>query len=423
MFSWLFSKPKEMKVIGLIDVTSGSIGGALGVLHKSGQPEILFQIRQELPMRMHRSSADMAKDTFIAAKAVMDALRKAAALNNEGGKITPKKIEHVAVFLSAPWSSTSLRQLRFSRERPFVMSSAVLRRMLTDEAQTLASHEPGVTRLIEKIALGIRLNGYNVESISSAAIMQADVTLAASVAPRAFIDDFAAEIGDLPHGTKLTFHSNMLPTAHALATLNPTITDALIIDAGAEVTEIVLIKNGIPSARGTAPVGTNILFRTSLSHAKMGKKETQTAMRLAFQEGTRLSESHKSLFTDAAGDWAKAVSEVIRTVTEGSGVPQTIDLFADSRAQQWLASALEGTALAFKGAGKSVLNIRNADSQGLGTKVKNTAGTLDTSLALKLLYADARFDENHRLELLSTDTSILERSQNSATIPTPTTTV
>src|SRR6185436_2890581 len=103
MFKWLSSKGGDSKIIAILDVGSGSIGGALARLNKDGKPSFLYTTREELPMRMNRTGDQLMKDALEASDRIFTVIKKNAALWSDNNRITPQIIEHVAVFLAAPW--------------------------------------------------------------------------------------------------------------------------------------------------------------------------------------------------------------------------------------------------------------------------------------------------------------------------------
>ena len=414
MFQWLFGKEGNTKTIAILDVGSGSVGAALATLNRTGQPELLYTTREELPLRMTRKGSELAKDVVGASGRVLALVRKEAALFNEGNRIVPKRIEHLAVFLAAPWSTTHIRTLRFSRTKPFPMSADVLRRMLDDEARSAGREREKDLEMIERTATGLRLNGYPVDALSNAPVLEAEVTLATSFAPRAFLEMLDDSLGGMPHGTHRTFHSFALPASNALPRVIPALLDTLIIDAGAEVTELIRLKDKTPTARATAPVGTHMLLRTLFAHGRMHRKEAETALKLANLDGTRLSETHKGAIAGAAREWSRGVSLALQSLTVGESMPQSVHLFANQPAEHWLKEALGREP--YPNQSTTFGDIHIVTHKDFAGAVTLRGATPDPFLCAELLYADTRFDEKSSLELLSTRDPLLMRPK-SVTIP------
>jgi hypothetical protein len=341
-----------------------------------------------------------------ASRAVED-MRKKAALWNEHQRIVPQRIEHVAFFLAAPWSATTVKTLHFSRTKPFKMTFPVLERMLAEEEK--AADTPEHMLLIERTAVSLRLNGYDVDSIPSSLVTSADVTLASSTA----VESLHAHLTDLarhmPGSPRISFHSFALPAMYAIRAAYPAMKEALIIDAGAEVTEIVVIKGGIPTARATAPSGTHILLRTLATHAHMGAKEADTALSLAAHDGTRLSAELREPLESAAGKWAEKVSQALAPLAT-HGLPLNVFLFGDTRAVEWLARALSASSLPSV-ASTLTPRVQAVTAEALLPFVESFDPAADPFLLCELLYADTRFDEGRSLSLVSTQDGLVSRTR------------
>lgn len=396
------------KTIAILDVGSGSVAGAIGRLNKDGLPQLLFSVREEFPMRMHRSAKELASDAAKTAKSVMDKVRKAAALNTENDKVEPIPIEHVSVFLAAPWSSTHIRTLRFARSKPFSMSADVLRRMLAEEARAAESRVKVQTRIIERIATGLTLNGYEAHEMSSAPVTSAEVTLATTLAPEAFLDLLSDAIGEPPRGAEMTFHSFALPAAHALSLWRPENRDALIIDAGAELTELVVLRGGTPAATATIPAGHHVILRTLRSRAGMGKHEAVTTMKLAQLDGTRLSETMKEAIAEATAQWCRELAKALGTLELGGATPGVAYLFADAHALPWFSAALARAPLYSAGATAPIAPLSVA-AKSLTTLAEVKGVPPDPFLLAELIFADARLDDGKTLSFSPTRDLVLGR--------------
>jgi hypothetical protein len=292
------------------------------------------------------------------------------------------------------------------------MSAEVLRKMLNDETKVAMAHQDTGLEILERTAVGLKLNGYPVDAIANVEVKNAEVTLATSLSPKAFLMLLIDSIGELQHETKRTFHSFGLPVAHILPRIIPNVSDALVIDAGAEVTEIVHMQDGIPTERATAPVGTHMLLRTLQAHGRMHKKEAETALKLAALEGTRLSETHKTAITGAAREWAKSVLLASASAHEGGAMPLFAYLFSDTTPQPWLVEALarepypkQTTPL------QTVQGITPKDFEKL-VRLRGVAP--DPFLCAELIFCDERFDNRQSLELTSTRAPLLSRAQPQA---------
>lgn len=400
MFS-LFGRRAQgaTKVIAILDIQSGSVACAIGRLDRDGLPALLHSVREELPVKLSRTARALSAEAAKAAGRVLDKARADAA---------PLAIEHLAVFLAAPWSSTHIKMLRMARTTPFVMSADMLRRMLADEARAAEAKVKAQTRIIERIATGLSLNGYEANDVSDALVTSAEVTLAATLAPEAFIDLLEERLGDMPRGVEVTYHSFALPAAHALSLWRPQVREALVVDAGAEVTELTVMKRGVPVASASIPKGHYLLLRTIQSRTGMGKHEGISAMRLSEMEGTRLSETMKAAILEATEEWAKALAKALDGLSLESAMPTDAYLFAEPHALSWFSAALARVPLHGGAASVPIAPLAITGKE-LSTLCAPKPVSFDPYLIAELVFADARLDQGKTLSFSPTRDLVLGR--------------
>ncbi len=416
MFGKLFSRiRKSTKTILLVDVESGSVSAALGKLNSKGVPTLLYTTRQELPLRLTRSGEEMATETLKAITAVTDDVRKKAALWTENERVVPQKIEHVACFLASPWSTTTIRSVRFARAKPFVMTTELLRRMISDESRAAEVQMHEEMQVLERAALSLSLNGYRTDTISSTSVTSAEVALVSTLASKHLHTELERALGEYPGDPVKTFHSFVLPASYALTQIGRA-ENALLLMVGAEVTEALLIKNGSPAGTMTFPVGSHVLLRTLKSHAGMGRQESETALKLASLEGTRLSAEVRASLVDAAKNWSNSLQEALAPLAN-SGIPYTAYLFANPIATPWFTDSL--TQPLSRIGHTAPMDVTAFTQELFASAFKITAGSaFDAALTTELIFADTRFDEGATLSLLSTREPLLKSSRGRIQVST-----
>lgn len=407
MFAGLFSSTKNTtKTILLVDIGSGSVGAGLAKLDSNGKPTLLYTKREDLPISLTRSGEELQNSVLTAVGVVIEDVRKVSALWSEGTTSLPQKIEHIAFFLAAPWSITTLRSIHFSRTKPFKMTLSVLERMLAEESKSAAGPESGMNLEIERTAVSLRLNEYKAESLSNSMVTTVDVTLATTNS-FASLRDALFDFARLFEGSAISFHSFGLPASYALQVLRPDISDALLLDVGAEVTEILHLKQGALVGRATAPVGSNLFMRTLKTHADMSTAQSNTALTLAKAEGTRFAEELTGPLADAGRVWLRGVSTALLPLAE-NGLPIEIYVLSDARVLSWVYSSLESVGMPeiYRGALPKIMTLSGKEFENV---LNLKPGTADIFLMAELLFADSRFDAGHSLSLLSTRDPLLAR--------------
>ncbi len=382
----LFSKKRSEKLVGIIDIGNGSIGASLVRLNAAGLPELLSGGRRELPVPDTRSSDLLFSQVL---KELPTALKELSG--------SP---EHLLFIVSSPWIHvSSIRTLRFSRATPILVTETLLERMLVDETRLSKSQSEGYVP-IERTIVGLRLNGYPVTALPSSPVQVAEVTFFTSAAPQNALQnltDVASSV--LPH-VPVTFHSAPLSAYYGLARLFPSTLSHIFINVTGEVTELLHVENGTPSAFGTFPIGRNMLLRT-LQAAGMPPHEALSALELARMEESPMRKKLEETLAHVQLEWRRGLREALSALVPTGGFPQNLFVTADIRVATWFGDVVRSEEfLAISRGIPPIVDILSL--QEFSSEIRLSGGTPDPLVLLATLFADARFDEGRTIDLLST---------------------
>ncbi len=106
-------KKSPDKTILILDVESGSVGSALVRLSPDKQPKLFGETRFTTPLRTSRSGEQLSRAIEEAAhEAVLNASEVAARIRMHDEVAPLGAIDHVAIFMSAPWGRPNLLESR-----------------------------------------------------------------------------------------------------------------------------------------------------------------------------------------------------------------------------------------------------------------------------------------------------------------------
>ncbi len=393
MFSLWGSQDGKTKTVLLCDIGSGSVGLALAELSRGGPPTLLLAERAALPALKSRDAAalleGMQKAFREAGNRYRTSVARLLAATPQGGRERLQPV-HAAAFLRAPWCDVLLRNIRFARTSAFRVTPALLEKMLSDYVRRERPDEKGET-VVERSAVGIRLNGYAVaEMPRSSEVTSAELTALSVTAPAAFLKALRGEIDALSGGVPVTAHSASVAASFSAGSLLPSAPDYLLCEVGGEMTELVLVLEHIPAARATFGLGSNLFARTLETHAGMQAAEVPSAMRLAKDKRSPMREKLGGTLGAAQQEYGKAFSAAYRDLAAAGGSAPTIYILAEESMDHWLEQAIAGSAMA-----APPPQVRVIGSEMLGSYISPAPGARDTALSLFALFADARFDEHH----------------------------
>lgn len=317
-------------------------------------------------------------------------------------RLNPQKVTHLLFLLSSPWVRvSSIRTLRFMRARPFMVTEELIERMFADEVKLQAREgaEEGFSP-IERTIVGLRLNGYPVNTPPSAPVTVAEVTFFSASASDEVLESLHNSAEEVFPHLERSFHSIPLAAYHGMAAVSPSLLSYLFVNVTGEVTELLHVEDGAPVAFGTFPAGRNLLVRTLQSNT-IPEHEALSAIRLSQKESSSFRSSLSETFVHTEREWRQSFREALSALVPTGAFPQTILLVADLQVEDWFAEVIrkEEFLTVSRGAPPAVRTLPPSE---LGAHLRFHSGVPDTLVFLTALFADARFDQRKTLDLLST---------------------
>ncbi|MDE2213205.1 MAG: hypothetical protein KGJ34_01580 [Patescibacteria group bacterium] len=400
MFS-LFGKKEEAatKTIAILDIGSGSVGCALILLDRKGPPSILAHTREEAHLESGRTGEKLQSTILASAKKALETIAKSAHKSPKG---KDGYIEHLAIFLPAPWSTLFLRNIRLAREMPVHVTPALIEGMVADYVKRERPDE-NTEVVIERSAVGIRLNGYGVNDLpNDVSASTVELSIVSATSSKTFIGnlrDIARPIlgGHVP----LSFHSTPVAATYALSTLFPETPDYILCNSEGELTELLLVLEHTPSAAATSTAACNTILRTVSVHADMARAEANSALALARDARSPMSAKLEKTLASAQRECADGFRAAATELIASFSPPRTIYVIGEGQSAQWYAESLAHAPF-LKSLFPLGVAVDNVQYSTLAKNIKQSGGSSDVFLALEAIYTDARFDErrtfNFRVE-------------------------
>ena len=393
MFSWFGRDDRKTKTVLIADIGSSSVALSLAELNREGPPTLHVSERVDTAIDSSRGAeallAAIQKALREAGNYYHSALarRLAATPEHARQRLSPS---HAALFLRAPWCDVFLRNIRFSRSTPFRVTPALLERMLSDYVRREHPDEKGET-VVERSAVGIRLNGYAVTDLPHAAeVLSAELTALSVTMPTPVLKTLRQEVSSFAGGVHTSAHAASIAASFALGSMVPEEGDYLLCDVGGETTELMLVLEHIPTARATFRLGSAIFERTLKTHAGMQSAEVSSAMRLAANRDSSMRERLGDTLGAAQKEYGTAFAAAFRQLAAASGSASVLYLLCNDASGPWLKDAITQSA-----PGPQTMDVRLIGPELFGPYAPHSpAGSPDPALALFAMFADARFDEH-----------------------------
>lgn len=315
----LFSTKIEEEIVAVLEISSGGVSGALFLKDQKKLPFVLATASTKIRIRESVDASMLQKEILAAVDHICSELQTRAI-------VKPSKIYCI---MSTPWAHGELRSIHVKKEKEFHFTEVYAQKLIASEIAKLQEEIKKDLQIIDKKITKVSLNGYNVKSPHGQKTTAVVLEMFLSFAYKSFVQDLEDKI----HKTfksKIFFTSQMLADFVFARDFMSVSKDALILNIGAEITEVVLVKGEYMTSTAFFPYGANNLIRNMA--IKLGKTiaETESLFRLYNDnsldvQSEELVERGIKFTTDM---WQSGLKQVLLEMLPNRHLPETVFLFA-----------------------------------------------------------------------------------------------
>lgn len=321
------SKNKEELVL-VFDIGSSSVGGALFGVQKTGNPKIIYSIREPISLEKELTFDRFFSLTLKSLDIVSDKICKM-------GLGAPKKI--FCIF-SSPWYASQTRSIVFNKNEDFIFSSKFVDDLISKEVALFEQEclEKYVNNKNKVLPIELRnmqmlLNGYVVSLPSNQKAKDLEITLFISMSSEEVLNKIKETIGKYFYSQNTIFHSFSIASFSLVRDLFPQQEDFLLIDIGGEITDISMVKKDIICSSISFSFGRNFLIRGIASVLDCSLLEASSYISM-YKDGHIEDNSLKKIepiIKKLRNEWLTKFQESLVNVSNDISIPSTIFLTVD----------------------------------------------------------------------------------------------
>ncbi len=326
-----FSAPPKIKRTLMFHVGSGSIIAAYVLLEPRAEgviPQVENSVIVPLPITDELNGV-------VLVSAMRKALKKSAELMVEEKIGSP---DEIICFLESPWYASQVRNIRITKNTPFLVTEKLITGLIKREIELFDKEELAQYRasgndsvIIERELGAIRLNGYPTTDPYGKKTSEIDLSVVISFGPRALISEIQQEISAIFHRTGIKFKTFAHAGSSVVQDLFISQDQFLFADVGAEMTDIVLVKDNAYREAVSFPYGTHTLLRkvaiklgvtidvaqSLLSLYGTGKLEAMQAMKI------------ERILAPVIQEWTRNLEISLEKLASRFTIPHTIALITE----------------------------------------------------------------------------------------------
>ena len=322
----------------VLDIESGSVGGALVQLSPGKAPRIIYSTRTPVAYQRELSAERLLAAVKAATEIVAGRVAHTAAADAK--KIGP--IRSVVCVLSAPWYHAMTKTIVFEDTKPFRVSPELILNLIGKDASLHAARRgEGDATHIEERTIQIRLNGYETADPYGKEARKLEATVFLGFASEKVLASLTDSLWHFFHTQKILFHSFPLASFLSLRDLFPDEEHFLAVHVSGEVTEISIIREGHLQESLSFPIGRNSTIRMIEKATGGNEAESLTLMQFALEKKKHPMPGKAVRALAAAKEaWDSAFAGILEPSRSSFFLSQQVFLVAPPEVREWFAESL-----------------------------------------------------------------------------------
>ena len=345
-----FSKDIKNGLAVILDIGSGSVGGALVSFSENKKPKILFSVRKPIVFQ----------NDFKFERFLLSMLKAIDQVLDELGKAKLGKPKQVFCILAAPWYVSQARTIVFEKEKTFSVTPKRVDNLISREVESLKknfdAHYKDLTEskaeIIEVENINMKLNGYETRLPYDKKAKRLEAHLYVSMSAGQVLQALRQKVRKELGLDNVFFNSFSLAAFDTIRDMYSQKQNFIFIDVGGEMTDVSVVRNGILVETESFPLGKNFLIRTVASELQTENVEALSSFGLYMEDKMANAGKRKiqSALTHVEEEWGEALYKTLGSIATHITIPGTVFIIADIPFGKWFSEVIRG-----KGSGNIML--------------------------------------------------------------------
>ncbi len=336
-------KGKKPSPFIVFDIGSASIGAAILVFdEETDKISVLYDTRVFIAFQKKFFKDKHLTVATISAlkKAVQNIQDKGMKKIPNGSSKTKNIIEDVYCIIGSPWYEAEIKNMKFTEDEPFTVSSKLISKILDEESKKF---ETSKGKLMEKNIIQVLLNGYSTDDPYGKEALVVDTTLFFSTVSNDLQDKVKDVLETSFTVSDISFNTFALTSFSAVRDIFKTEKNFLLMDISGEITDIMLVRDETIKKIASFRLGKNFLIRKVASSLSTIHEEAHSLIRLFINGKSMDSESAKiePVLKEAKEEWLSYLRKTLSDFSEGISLPKTVLLSVDTDLGKWFVDTIK----------------------------------------------------------------------------------
>jgi hypothetical protein len=308
-------------IVAVIDIGTGSAGGAFVELKENSLPKILFNSRADIEFQ------EPADFPSLVARA-SEALKKLSDIMHKSGVGHPAKV-YCNLFSPFYTYQTKLSKYAEPKGESFLVTKKIIDRLAEKEAEAIVKNG----RLLEQKIMKVKLNGYETAAPFGKRAKEAEVSSYISVAPEPAMPKIFETLRSAFNQKNIEFHSFAFLLFSAFRDILSKESDYIFADVGGETTDVSIVRDGVIRETISFPIGQRFMLRSVVK--ELGTVPEEASSSIALYKDGSLEENMRNrvgkIVDNAAREWLASFSAATESIGKSLILPSEVFVIGDAR--------------------------------------------------------------------------------------------
>ena len=377
----------------ILDIGSGSVGGALVAITPGKIPEIIFVVRTPIVFQENFTFVRLLESMKKTLAEVCSTLLAASG---------DTKVARIEVALASPWYASQTRIIKYAHPKSFEVTEKSVAELIDREIDLFRSsklfmqskQENKQPEIMESKNIQLKLNGYEVRRPFGKNATELEIALYVSMLPNniwSVIKDVA--LRSWPH-VGVHFSSFSFMAFDTIRDMFAGESSFLFVDISSEVTDISLVKDNVLLESISFSSGTNTFLRSLMKDKKTPHSVAVGDLKLFLEEGgtKEHQDDMEKLLAVPTKEWVTFFEDALAQFAKEFPIPRTIFYTTDDPFGVWFGNAIKQGNFARFETGESAFSVRLLGMKFLEKFVTmSDPASHDTFLSIEAIFANKLF--------------------------------
>ena len=241
------------------------------------------------------------------------------------------KPDNALIILSSPWYLSQTNIIKMQEATPFLVTDALVNKATSNIVKGYTGESSNLS-VLEQNFLSVTLNGYNIVNPIGKKTKDLDINVFTSYVRNESVKRIEDIVSSNFHLHNIHIHSQSLVSFSGINDIYPDIKDYMVIDVTSELTEILIVKDGVLRDTASYPFGRYSLMQSIAREMTSSEDVAESSIQL-YLNGKLEPEiklKMEASLNIARKEWLDSFSSVLKQITVNGTLPKNLYLFASN---------------------------------------------------------------------------------------------